>query len=165
MNTRDTMEDPDRTNTAPSGSYPSPNASQIGAGTTPFYHPNQHSIPFTEQLHLSAHTHHEPPVVHQNTRGIQGSSHNFVANQASSDSQEPKERYMDVPQQIAQGILSATESSRPDPSNRAPGEEPLQKRSKVSRACDECRRKKVVAVTSFHLRPTLKYIAAGTMRC
>ena len=157
------MDATDRTNAAPGRSYPSPNASQIGAGTNPFYHPSQHPMPLTEQLHLSAHTHRESPIAHQNTGGSQGPNHGFGTPQASGDSQGPREQYMDVPQQIAQGVLTTTESGRQDIPNGASGEGPPQKRSKVSRACDECRRKKVVALISFGLRSTLIHIAVGTM--
>ena len=125
----------------PNTSYPSPNATQMGEGLHPFYHPTPHHMASSaehhmpsaeEQLQMSAHLSREvPPNMTGNIvdgQAIAQRNHNIHA-------QNMRQGPMGSPQQIAQSGLN----SNHDPNLT----ESPKKRSKVSRACDECRRKKV----------------------
>lgn len=107
-------------------SYPSPNSAQMGEG--PFY-ASQHQLPVAEDVQTSApQSHRAPPT----TGGRDG----------ETDERAPTVRNT---QQLAQsGLESAQTYDQNDPASR--------KRTKVSRACDECRRKKVRSLLRWLFR-------------
>ncbi len=105
-------------------SYPSPNAPQMGEGTHPFY-TNQHPMPSNDDLRLSP----QPPPNIQTGRTTNEEDGSRVV-QSSPRLQDLRQGNLPSPQQLAQGGLETADSAG-------------KPRTKVSRACDECRRKKV----------------------
>ena len=105
-------------------SYPSPTAAQIGEGAHPFY-TNQHQMPSSEELQLSTQPPHNAPAG-RITNNDDGSE----VVQSSRTLQDLRQGNTTTPQELAQSGLERAESAG-------------KPRSKVSRACDECRRKKV----------------------
>lgn len=112
-------------------SYPSPNAAQVSAGAGPFYgqdagDPTQipHELQQLQAAELSRST---APM-------MAGSSHE--AEYATAEAQGMQ--HATSPERLAQGVLNMSEHDI----NASGGS---RKRSKVSRACDECRRKKACA--------------------
>lgn len=117
---------------AQSTSYPSPNSAQVGEG--PFY-ASQHHVP-TEDVQTSAP---QPRRAQPTTGGRDVETDERV--QTVRNPQELRHIQIASPQQIAQSGLESAQSydhNSGDPSSR--------KRTKVSRACDECRRKKVCSL-------------------
>ena len=120
-------------------SYPSPTAAQMGDGAHPFYtsQQQQQTLPSADELQLSAQL-----------------SRNVAPNMAGtiSDGQEmvpPSQPAHDMRQQVsAEEMAQSGLDPNHDPSF---GDPTPRKRSKVSRACDECRRKKVN--THLHSSP------------
>lgn len=112
-----------------SQSYPSPNAMAVGGGTGPFYSQPQRISPI-ESLQLNAPPAHNtlPPLSAVSTEGDDRSSAFPPINRNLGES--PSD----------QGALM--EGDPNDDSIQTDSTTP-RKRSKVSRACDECRRKKV----------------------
>ena len=110
-------------------SYPSPTAAQMGDGAHPFYTSQQQQLPSADELQLSA----------QLSRNV---APNMTGN--ISDGQEmvpPNPPAQDMRQQVsAEELAQGGLDPNHDPSF---GDPTPRKRSKVSRACDECRRKKV----------------------
>lgn len=112
-------------------SYPSPNSAQVGEG--PFY-ASQHQVPVTEDVQTTpaAQPRRAPP-----TTGARDGETDERA-QAARSTQELRHIQMASPQELAQSGLESAQNydhNSGDPTSR--------KRTKVSRACDECRRKKV----------------------
>lgn len=111
-------------------SYPSPNSAQVGEG--PFY-ASQHQVPVAEDVQTpAAQPRRAPPA----TGARDGETDERA--QAARNTQELRHIQMASPQELAQGGLESAQNydhNSADPSSR--------KRTKVSRACDECRRKKV----------------------
>ncbi|MCJ1364994.1 Glucose-responsive transcription factor [Acarospora aff. strigata] len=109
-------------------SYPSPTAVQMGDGAHPFY-TSQQQLPSADELQLSA----------QLSRNV---APNMTGNIADGQEMVPPGQAMQdlrqqaSPEELAQGGLDPNH----DPSF---GDPTPRKRSKVSRACDECRRKKI----------------------
>ncbi|KAI9870625.1 MAG: Glucose-responsive transcription factor [Pleopsidium flavum] len=112
----------------PTQSYPSPTAAQMGDGAHPFY-TSQQQMPSAEELQLSAQLSRN---VAPNMTGNIGDGQEIV----SPNQPGPVLRQQASPEELAQGGLDPNH----DPSF---GESAPRKRSKVSRACDECRRKKI----------------------
>lgn len=104
-------------------SYPSPNAVQMGDGAHPFY-TSHHHMPVAEDLQMSAHMQHNEAV----NNGLNEERQEIV--QSGRTLQDLRQAQITSPQQLAQSGLDTADSS-------------ARKRSKVSRACDQCRRKKV----------------------
>lgn len=111
-------------------SYPSPNAAQMGEG--PFY-ASQHQLPVTEDVQTSAP---QPRRTPPPTSGREGETDERA--QAVRNTQELRHIQIASPQQLAQSGLDSAQNY--DPNSL---ESTSRKRTKVSRACDECRRKKV----------------------
>ena len=119
-----------------SSSYPDPEAAH--GGMHPFSYATPPLMPPTE--HPRAHMQQAPAA---NMRGTVGDGQEFGQpnhnGQAfAQNGQLPREAQPSTPQQLAQRGLEADQSQErniPDSSAR--------KRAKVTRACDECRRKKV----------------------
>lgn len=112
-------------------SYPSPNSAQVGQG--PFY-ASQHQLPVGEDVQTPApQPHHPPPTSAE--RDVESGETNDRAQAVRST---PDLRHLQIasPIQLAQGGLESAQHY--DPNDSA-----SRKRTKVSRACDECRRKKV----------------------
>lgn len=111
-------------------SYPSPNSTQMGEG--PFY-TAQHQLPVSEDVQTPTPlAHRGPPTTEQFERGEEDGL------EAAHRAQELRHSQLASPQQLAQSGLESTplyDNNSADSASR--------KRSKVSRACDECRRKKV----------------------
>lgn len=105
--------------------YPSPGAAQVGDGVGPFYTNQQQRIPPQEDLDLSAQLSREiGPSLHQS---------------------QPTDQTR-VDQKYSQLIYAQDHQRMPSTPGPAinNGEDPTgKKKAKVSRACDECRRKKV----------------------
>ena len=163
MNSREHSQIP------PAPTYPSPNASQIGQGTMAYY-PNQQRQLTDDELHLSAELSREVGAANV----AEGSSNGMPAHgqpmgippsqppTASDANRGPAEHHQQhpVPQQHAQHPPQAQQQQQPlmqFPQGQQVGVDPnhdlsygeqsaRRKRSKVSRACDECRRKKVCLV-------------------
>ncbi|KAI9818788.1 MAG: Glucose-responsive transcription factor [Pycnora praestabilis] len=123
------MNHNDATSNQPSQSYPSPNAAQMGSGVGPFYS-NQPRLDPSDNLQLSAQlSRNAAPLM----TGRSDDDHEMLPpNHSENGLLQPTS-----PEQMAEGGLDMnTDASFGDPT--AP-----RKRSKVSRACDECRRKKI----------------------
>jgi hypothetical protein len=121
-----TMSPGDNAKMQTSPEYPSPSAIAMGAGTGPFFTQPPQLEP-SEDLHLAAHS-------SRSTIPLAGT--------AAADAEE-SHRLM--PQRQGGPLsdqLGATEEDPNDESVPTDSTTP-RKRSKVSRACDECRRKKV----------------------
>ena len=132
-------------------SYPSPSAAQVGEGAGPFYTAQQaQRVPPQEEIELSAQLSRE--IGPGNNQGVNdGQSMQQHVDQKFSQPLYAQQHQMQsypqmntTPQGVAaRGFL--TEPSNVDESS-------ARKKSKVSRACDECRRKKVSvqAAQSFY---------------
>ncbi len=111
-------------------SYPSPNSTQMGEG--PFY-TSQHQMPVSEDLQTPTQlAHRGPPTTEQFDRGDDDGL------EAGHRAQDLRHSQLASPQQLAQSGLESTQLYDNNTADSA-----SRKRSKVSRACDECRRKKV----------------------
>lgn len=110
--------------------YPSPTGHQMGEGTHPFYS-NQQPIPSAEEMSLQTRLSREVPP---NMTDNMGDGHDIQ--RAEQVMQSLAQAPMHSPQQLAQGGLDPSQDSNY-------GDGSAKKRTKVSRACDECRRKKV----------------------
>ena len=112
--------------------YPSPTAAQ--EEVHPFYSTSQHHMPIAEHSHI-------PPPAAVPMHGGAGETRDF--GQVNHNGQNMRQHQPSTPQQLAQRGLDVDQSqdgTNPDSISR--------KRSKVSRACDECRRKKVRCTAS-----------------
>lgn len=123
----------------PAPSYPSPNAAQMAQGAIPYYSNRQ----LTDDELLTAELSREASGanlgggssngVHQGQSMVLGSS-NAGADMGRHDSEDQHQMLQFPPSQQV-GV---------DPNHDLSyGEQSARKRSKISRACDECRRKKV----------------------
>ncbi len=111
-------------------SYPSPNSTQMGEG--PFY-TSQHQMPVSEDLQTPTQSAHRgPPNTEQFDRGDDDGL------EAGHRAQDLRHSQLASPQQLAQSGLESTQLYHNNTADSA-----SRKRTKVSRACDECRRKKV----------------------
>lgn len=120
-------------------SYPSPSAAQVGEGAGPFYTQASQRIPPQDDLELSA----------QLSRDME-----TTANQSPNDGQGMHRIDQKYSQPIYPPHLQNFHPMTPQQGNPGQGgpitpgpiksdEDSARKKSKVSRACDECRRKKV----------------------
>ncbi|KAI4127524.1 MAG: hypothetical protein LQ347_004565 [Umbilicaria vellea] len=110
--------------------YPSPTGHQMGDGTHPFYS-NQQPIPSAEEMSLQRRLSREvPPNMTDNIGDGQ------EIQRAEQVMHNLAQAQMHSPQQLAQGGLDPNQDS-------SYGDGSAKKRTKVSRACDECRRKKI----------------------
>ena len=117
--------------------YPDPDSARAGDGAGPFYTHNQPVMNAQTALDLTAQLVREvvPETNHIITPGQDGNSHlepKFTRPISSSQNYPPPH----LGQMSAPGQQFTTESSNGEGSEN-------RKKSKVSRACDECRRKKV----------------------
>ncbi|MCJ1386134.1 Glucose-responsive transcription factor [Xylographa soralifera] len=122
-------------------SYPSPSAAQVGEGAGPFYTAQQaQRVPPQEELELSAQLSRE--IGPSNNQGVHdGQGMQQHVDQKFSQPLYPPHQMQNYPQMntTPQGVAARgfmTEPSNVDDSS-------ARKKSKVSRACDECRRKKI----------------------
>ncbi|WEW58209.1 Glucose-responsive transcription factor [Emydomyces testavorans] len=128
-------------------SYPSPNATQVNQGTVSYY-TNQRQLT-AEELHLSAELSREVSGtnIHENSANgigqgqpiVLGSPNpNASVNRGGSADQQPQhqQHLVQFPPNQQSGVDPNHDLSYGDQSAR-------RKRTKVSRACDECRRKKI----------------------
>ncbi len=148
--------------------YPSPNAAQIGSGAGPFYSQQQQNdgglSPSSEppDLQLSAELArstapelasavvHDPVAHDAIAHGPV--AHGAVAHGAVTPNQQLHHNPfgpLPSPQQVAQSVMSLGGHSHHTPfsSPSDTGSTNARKRTKSSRACDECRRKKVRNMT------------------
>ena len=142
-------------------SYPSPDAGHMASSTHPFYTGQQHMqhMPSADELHLSAQlSQHE--ASQDASRGMTALSVRdtdnieYVGNAAgmrnsANDAQTMQQNYFQAP---SQGPGPASQQRATPAENRdhsSNDDDEPRKRAKVSRACDECRRKKV-RVNSCH---------------
>ena len=128
-------------------SYPSPNAAQIGGAAGPFFGQNGGLSPsnMSTEIQLSA-------ELSRAAQPVMSSDANAARDNGDAGPQlqhHPPIRHEPSPQQVAQGVMSLGEHPHPDFSTPQDPGSGSRKRSKVSRACDECRRKKVI----LHSRP------------
>lgn len=134
MNSREHSDMP------PAHSYPSPNAAQMAQGAMPYYSNRQ----LTDDELLTAELSREASGanlgggssngVHQGQSMVLGSS-NAGADMGRHDSEDQHQQMLQFPPSQQVGV---------DPNHDLSyGEQSARKRSKISRACDECRRKKV----------------------
>ncbi|KAI9834075.1 MAG: hypothetical protein M1819_003360 [Sarea resinae] len=115
---------------APPQTYPSPSTGQIGEGVPPFFS-NQQRLPSPDNLQLSA-------QISRNAAPTMTGSTNEGQEMMSPTQQGNGSVHSPSPAQLAaQGGMDANQ----DPNFGDPTAP--RKRSKVSRACDECRRKKI----------------------
>ena len=135
MNSRDHSDMP------PAPSYPSPNAAQMGQGAMQYYSNRQ----LTEDELLSAELSRDAAnsgladgssnAVHHGQSMVLGSSGAELGRPSSVDHHH-QEQMLQFPPSQQVGVDPNHDLSYGDQSSR-------RKRSKISRACDECRRKKV----------------------
>lgn len=135
MNSRENSDMP------PAPSYPSPNAAQMGQGTMPYYSNRQ----LTEDELLSAELSRDASgpgladsagnAVHHGQSMVLGSGGAELGRASSADQHHQEHMLQFTPSQQV-GVDPNHDLSYGDQSAR-------RKRSKISRACDECRRKKV----------------------
>jgi len=115
-------------------SYPSPSAAQIAGGAGPFFAQNggeQVQIPNDlQQLQAAEIPRSQSSFMENAVNG--GHQYAQAGHPAHDASRQPSS-----PQRLAQGVLGMSGQDEYQSS------EGPRKRSKVSRACDECRRKKV----------------------
>ncbi|KAJ5347269.1 hypothetical protein MYU51_004325 [Penicillium brevicompactum] len=134
MNSREQSDMP------PAPSYPSPNGAQMAQGAMPYYSNRQMT---TDEL-LSAELSREAsnPGLGESNNGVHhgqpmvlGSNNAGDMGRTSSDDQHQHQHMLQFPPSQQVGV---------DPNHDLSyGEQSARKRSKISRACDECRRKKV----------------------
>jgi len=143
-----TMNSRDHSETPPAPSYPSPNAAQIGQGAISYYTNQRHLT--ADELHLSAELSREASAANINDGAANGMAHGLpmvlgspntgaqeMNRVASSDHhQQQQQHHLQFTPNQQVGVDPNHDLSYGDQSTR-------RKRSKVSRACDECRRKKV----------------------
>ena len=129
--------------------YPDPEAAH--GGMHPFSYAAQPMMPPAEHAH--AHMQQAPPA---NMRASISDDQDY--GQSSHDGQVyaqnghiPRETHPSTPQQLAQRGLDANQSQ--DRGNTDPATRKI--RAKVTRACDECRRKKVSLFHAETRYPTL----------
>lgn len=152
----------------PAPSYPSPNAAQVGQGTMPFYSNRQLTADELLSAELSRET--------STTNLAEGSSNGVVHHGLPSTSGVPDVGRAPSPDQHhhqQQHLLQFTPSQQVgmDPNHDLSygDQSARRKRSKISRACDECRRKKV-CVLPIHALLTATATAdavnaTGSLRC
>ncbi|KAJ5612526.1 hypothetical protein N7510_005720 [Penicillium lagena] len=125
----------------PAPSYPSPNAAQMAQGAMPYYSNRQ----LTDDELLTAELSRETSGanlgggssngVHQGQSMVLGSSNAGAPDMGRHDSEDQHQQMLQFPPSQQVGV---------DPNHDLSyGEQSARKRSKISRACDECRRKKV----------------------
>ena len=139
-------------------SYPDPEAAH--GGMHPFSYATQPMMPPAEHTH--AHMQQAPAA---DMRGSMGDDQeygqsNHIGQAFAQNAQIPREAQSTTPQQLAQRGLDADQSQEGvsvDASGR--------KRAKVTRACDECRRKKVLCSHAEPHSPTLMLTSQDTLRC
>ncbi|KAL4804532.1 hypothetical protein BDV18DRAFT_162292 [Aspergillus unguis] len=138
MNSREHSDMP------PAPSYPSPNAAQMGQGTMPYYTNRQLTADELLSAELSRETS-GPGIndgssngVHHGQSMVLGSSNAGAADigRPSSPDQHQQQHMLPFPPSQQVGVDPNHDLSYGDQSAR-------RKRTKISRACDECRRKKV----------------------
>ncbi|MCJ1405570.1 Glucose-responsive transcription factor [Xylographa trunciseda] len=121
--------------------YPSPSAAQVGEGAGPFYAAQQaQRVPPQEELELSAQLSRE--IGPGNNQGVNdGQGMQQHVDQKFSQPMYPPHQMQNYPQMntTPQG---ATARGFPNDTSSV-DESSARKKSKVSRACDECRRKKI----------------------
>lgn len=119
-------------NMQPAPSYPSPSAVAVGEGAAPFFTHQQRLSP-PDDLRLTAHMSRTHPPMMSSQLGLDGGlplhHPRHQANMAQSNGQT---------NHFQQAVAPPTNDTSFTGDPNAP-----RKRSKVSRACDECRRKKV----------------------
>lgn len=122
----------------PKSSYPDPEAAH--GGMHPFSYATQPPMPPAEHAHAHAHMQQAPAA---NMRGPVGDgqeygqlNHNGQA--FAQNGHIPREAQPSTPQQLAQRGLDVDQSHE-----RSNADSAARKRAKVTRACDECRRKKI----------------------
>ncbi|OJD25163.1 hypothetical protein ACJ73_03465 [Blastomyces percursus] len=162
----DTMDSRDHSEIPPAHSYPSPNAAQIGQATMSYY-ANESRHLTADELRLSAELSREASAANINDGSANGIGHGqpMVLGQSNSGAadmnratpddqhqqQQQQQQQQPPPQHQQQQQQSHLIQFTP---NQQVGVDPnhdlsygdqsaRRKRSKVSRACDECRRKKV----------------------
>ena len=136
-------------------SYPSPTGHQMGEGTHPFYS-NQQPIPSADDMSLQTRLSREVPPNMTDDVGDGQDLH-----RAEHVMQTLSQAQMNSPQQLAQGGLDSNQESNY-------GDGSAKKRTKVSRACDECRRKKVrIMLADVWSRNCVHHTLTGpdSMRC
>ena len=124
-------------------SYPSPSAAQVGEGAGPFYQQAPRVAP-QEDLELTAHLSREmAPNASQTTTGTQE-----LQRMDQKFSQPLYAAQIQNYPQMSPAHHGTPAQGPNTPANAKSEESSARKKSKVSRACDECRRKKVLP---FHL--------------
>ena len=135
MNSRDHSDMP------PAPSYPSPNAAQLGQGTMQYYSNRQLT---TDEL-LSAELSREasgPGLGDGSSNGVQHGQSMVLGSSNAGDMGRPSSEDHQQHQHMLQ--FTAGQQVGVDPNHDLSyGDQSARKRSKISRACDECRRKKV----------------------
>jgi hypothetical protein len=143
------MNSREHTDMPPGPSYPSPNAAQINQGALPYY-TNQRQLT-ADELHLSAELSRETSAQNMNDGTNNGMPHGQPMVLGSSNPTGPPDMgrppSSDQHPQSQQQILQFTPNQQVgvDPNHDLSygDQSARRKRTKVSRACDECRRKKV----------------------
>lgn len=115
--------------------YPSPTAAATGSGVSPYQH-NQPD-PNDDQLDLNAHIHN-----HHNSHDVHASMAGQAYNTANAQQMSPRQQY-GYPPGAAQMPYTGQIPGITGPGTPQTPEDSARKKSKVTRACDECRRKKV----------------------
>ena len=130
--------------------YPSPPSGQVGEGTHPFYGGNQQQV-VSEDMQLQ--------------QQLMSENNNLRNEQSAIENQriQPDMRGPPMPpppQLYVQQAGGAVDQGQ----SREAAETPEKKRSKVSRACDECRRKKVAQTQSVLVILAKSVVLIDSMR-
>lgn len=158
------MSSRDHSDMPPAPSYPSPNSAQIGQGTMSYY-TNQSRQLTADELHLSAELSRETSAANINDGAVNGIGHGHQSmvlgtsnpgpadmNRGTSNDHQQQQHLLPFTPNQQVGVDPNHDLSYGDQSAR-------RKRSKVSRACDECRRKKVRFLLNSDFIPLFFFIS------
>ena len=131
-------------------SYPSPTAAQTRAGVGPFYgnngasslHENKDMPVEVPQMHLEGNLEHFNPELQANGNH-DDSFHERLAQSVMSLANHQPDLYQPIPTSSSGSLDAASQAAAAAAAAVAAKAQTAAQRSKVSRACDECRRKKV----------------------
>ncbi len=136
------MDQPGSPNMPAPQSYPSPSAAAVGEGAGPFFTHHQQRLPSPDELRLAAALS-RPPQANMTAAIPNGGPDGGMAIAPSLQHHAHHHQLMHHHQTAADLRASGSPVEQDHESPFAGDGSSSRKRSKISRACDECRRKKV----------------------
>lgn len=123
-------------------SYPSPSAGQVGEGAAPFYtQQGQQRIPDQEDIEIGEHLSRDlVPNTQHMVHDAQRMNQRFTQQILTQNPQQHIQQHFHAMPHVHHGVPLQPHVTGPDPKV---DDGSARKKSKASRACDECRRKKV----------------------